>query len=112
MNQIKEIISNFNKKYIILIVVGILLLCFTTFYGEQSSVINSNEDKFKRMLENMEGVGSVEVLVTYDDNNVPKGAIISAEGAKDNKIKKIIWDCAVTVLNIPEYKIMVLPKNN
>ena len=57
-----------------------------------------------------EGVGDVNVMLTFDENNKVEGAIIVAEGAEDISVKKNLHDSAVAVLNLPDYKVKILIK--
>lgn len=108
----KQKIEEFLKskyKYIVILVIGIL---FVMFSGGKSNEIKgtSLETKLRDTLEMAEGVGDVDVMVTFDENNKAEGAIIVAEGAENPTIKKMIHDSAVAALNLPDYKIQILIK--
>lgn len=97
-----------NAKYVILILVGIVVLVLPSVgeAGKNKDI----EAELKNILEMVEGVGDLDVMVSFDENNVVKGAIIVAEGAENSIIKKMLQDSAVSVLNLPEHKVRVLTK--
>ena len=108
MNEnIKNLIKS-NAKYVILILVGVFILILPSV-GEHNS-INTVETELKSILEMVEGVGDIDVMVTFEGDNAVKGAIIVAEGAEDTIIRKMLQDSAVSVLNLPEHKVKVLTK--
>ena len=97
-------------KYVVLIVVGIVCVIFTSI-PETADVNGTNvEKRLKTTLEMTEGVGDVNVMLTFDENNKVEGAIIVAEGAEDISVKKNLHDSAVAVLNLPDYKVKILIK--
>lgn len=98
-----------NLKLVILVVIGIALM-FVSSLGNKDTANESIEKCLKTTLEMAEGVGEVDVMVTFGNDNKAEGAIIVAEGASDARIKKMLHDSAVSVLNIPEYKVQVLTK--
>ena len=98
-----------NLKLVILVVIGVVLM-FVPSLNSKDSGNGSIEKCLKTTLEMAEGVGEVDVMVTFGNDNKAEGAIIVAEGASDARIKKMLHDSAVSVLNIPEYKVQVLTK--
>ena len=106
-----ENILNFlknNAKYIIIILVGVIILVLPSV-GDFDTKGNI-ESELKNILSMVEGVGDLDVMVSFDGENVVKGAIIVAEGAENSTIRKMLQDSAVSVLNLPEYKVKVLTK--
>ena len=107
-----EKINEFLKskyKYVILLAIGILLLLFSVGDVDDSGG-TSLETKLKNTLEMAEGVGDVDVMLAFDENNRVEGAIIVAEGAENVTVKKTLHDSAVAVLNLPDYKVQILIK--
>ena len=78
--------------------------------GTNDNGSTSLEKKLKNTLEMAEGVGDVDVMLTFDENNKVEGAIIVAEGAENTLVKKTLHDSAVAVLNLPDYKVQKLIK--
>ena len=98
-----------NLKLVILVVIGVVLMFVPSLTGNDTGDKNI-EKCLKTTLEMAEGVGEVDVMVTFGNDNKAEGAIIVAEGASDARVKKMLHDSAVSVLNIPEYKVQVLTK--
>lgn len=109
MDDILKFFKNNNKKYIVLVLLGIVILVFSSLNFDVDKS-DYTEKKLKQMLEETEGVGKVDVMITYDENKIPKGIIVAADGAENADIKKIIHDSAAAVLNVPDYKIQILTK--
>ena len=99
-----------NFKYVALILVGVVCVIFASVPGNGSSKSASVEKRLKTTLEMAEGVGDVDVMLTFDENNKVEGAIIVAEGAENTSVKKNLHDSAVAVLNLPDYKVKILIK--
>ncbi len=96
-------------KYVILLIAGILCVLLSVVgSGETSGT--SLEKKLKNTLEMAEGVGDVDVMLTFDEKNQVEGAIIVADGAENTVIKKTLHDSAVAVLGLPDYKVQILLK--
>lgn len=96
-------------KYVFLLIVGILCVLLSVG-GTKDTTDTSLEKKLKNTLEMAEGVGDVDVMLTFDEKNQVEGAIIVAEGAENTNVKKTLHDSAVAVLNLPDYKVQILIK--
>ena len=99
-----------NLKYVLLLVTGIVCVLFTTIPNTGEAKNTDVEKRLKTTLEMAEGVGDVDVMLTFDENNKVEGAIIVAEGAEDISVKKSLHDSAVAVLSLPDYKVKILIK--
>lgn len=96
-------------KYVLLLMVGVFCVLLSAG-GTKDTTSTSLEKKLKNTLELAEGVGDVDVMLTFDDENQVEGAIIVAEGAENATVKKTIHDSAVAVLDLPDYKVQILIK--
>lgn len=99
-----------NMKFIILLVAGIICVAFTAVPPGNTDFRTSLEKRLKTTLEMAEGVGDVDVMLTFDENDRVEGAIIVAEGAQNTSVKRDLHDSAVAVLNIPDCKVKILIK--
>lgn len=97
-----------NAKYLVLIMVGIIILLVPTSgeTGRKKDV----ESELKTILNMVEGVGDIDVMISFDAEGRASGAIIVADGAESPAIKKMLQDAGVSVLNLPEYKVQILTK--
>lgn len=107
-DKIEEFIKSKNR-YLLLLILGILCVVLS-FGGNDSTSDNDIEKKLKNTLEMAEGVGDVDVMLTFGEKNTVEGAIIVADGAENTSVKKVIHDSAVAVLGLPDYKVQVLIK--
>lgn len=96
-------------KYGVMLIIGVLFVLLSVG-GTNDNGSTSLEKKLKNTLEMAEGVGDVDVMLTFDENNKVEGAIIVAEGAENTLVKKTLHDSAVAVLNLPDYKVQILIK--
>ena len=99
-----------NLKYVLLLAAGIVCVFFTAIPNKTDTNTTNVEKRLKTTLEMAEGVGDVNVMLTFDENNKVEGAIIVAEGAEDSSVKKNLHDSAVAVLDLPDYKVKILIK--
>jgi len=107
-DKITELLKS-KYKYFIFLFVGIL--CVLLSVGGSDDKLDTNlEKKLKNTLEMAEGVGDVDVMLTFDEKNQVEGAIIVADGAENSAVKKTLHDSAVAVLNLPDYKVQILIK--
>lgn len=101
---------NKNIKIVVLLIAGIMCVILANVPFGNTDSRTSLEKKLKTTLEMAEGVGDVDVMLTFDENNRVEGAIIVAEGAQNTSVKKNLHDSAVAVLNLPDYKVQILIK--
>lgn len=99
----------------------------TTEMEAASSGITAAEEKLKDILGTMKGVGKVNVMITYRDDqeelssvfsraetrepNQVKGVIITAEGAGNPVVRNNIINAVSAVFDIPLANVMVFEKN-
>lgn len=107
-DKIVELLKS-KYKYVVLLIVGILCVLLSVG-GTEDTTSTSLEKKLKNTLEMAEGVGDVDVMLTFDEKNQVEGAIIVADGAENITVKKTLHDSAVAVLNLPDYKVQILIK--
>lgn len=106
--KIKELLKS-KYKYVLFLIIGIMFMLFSTGISSDKSS-TSLEDKLKNTFEMTEGVGDVDVMLSFNEEKQVEGAIIVAEGARDINIKKTLHDSAVAVLGLPDYKVQILIK--
>lgn len=108
-NKFRDFLKN-NTKYLIVLAVGVALIIISSGGGQVEHLSGKIETQLKQTLQMAEGVGDVEIMVTYNEDGSAQGAIIIAEGAKNSGTKKLLLDCATAVLNLPDYKVQILNK--
>ncbi|MEE1043405.1 MAG: hypothetical protein UH854_05520 [Clostridia bacterium] len=107
-NKLSEFVKSKNK-YVLFLILGVLFVVLS--FGETGGNYDKDiEKKLKNTLEMAEGVGDVDVMLTFGEKKNVEGAIIVAEGAEFTSVKKVIHDSAVAVLGLPDYKVQVLIK--
>ncbi len=96
-----------NKKYIVLLAAGLILLIMPWFSGGAPAAKSSDEEKFRQVMENAEGVGKMEIMTNKTEKGAVSGVVIVAQGAQDLQVKKEIADAAAAAFNVVPHKIQV-----
>ena len=99
---------NSNKKYLVILAAGVLLLVLSCFWGTEKTAGGADdEQRFKEVMESAEGVGKINVMTNKNDKGEISGVIIVAQGAENLKVKKEIADAAGAVFDVQPHKIQV-----
>lgn len=104
--DIKDIAEK-NKKYIIYIIFGLVLMLLPSIFSTEKDVGSTEEIMFESFLEQTEGVGDTEVMIKKDKNGDVQGIIIAAKGAENPNVIKTIKDAAVTLFGVEAHKVKV-----
>lgn len=122
MNFVQELLNKTGKdKILILLLAGIIMLviaipsqdssdsaALSTEY-EGSIDESAIEAKLKRCLSKVEGVGDVDVIVTYEsDGKTAAGVIIVARGGDNGTVAAKVTNAVEALLGLPAHKIKVL----
>lgn len=97
-----------------------------TEYLESADASTKEENKLKDILSDIKGVGEVDVMITYKENEPSSslfngeskekqskvgGVIVTASGAGDIIIRNNITNAVTAVFNIPASNVSVFEKN-
>lgn len=117
------------SKYIIWILLGILVLVMIIPVGSKETTGSSNtaeettqgelEEKLKKVLSAMEGVGEVEVMITTKEGQTDLfsdesgegevlGVVVVAEGAGTPSVEAKILDAVKALFGIEAHKISIV----
>ena len=123
MNLSANILNKLGKdKILIILLIGIIMLVISIPTSKKSSSVNlydgfdytaddeesGLETKLKRCLSKVEGVGDVDVIVTYEsDGKTAEGVIIVAKGGDNGTVVTQITDAVEALLGLPAHKIKV-----
>ena len=104
------------KIIAVLIILSVALLSFDVFTqntDERNQIIDetvSTETALCNILTDIRGVGVVDVMLQYDEDEQITGVIVTAEGAEDPVIKNDLVNAVRAVFNIPVSSVMVFEK--
>ena len=104
------------KIVIVMIIAAVLLLSFDVFTGGSDGrrqIVDEDggvEVQLCNILSNMEGVGDVEVMLQYGENEQIAGAIVTAEGASDPVVKNDVTKAVMAVFGISAANVEVFEK--
>lgn len=103
------------KIVVALIIASIVLLSLSILTdGNDSRKQISDDDgatELCSILSEIKGVGDVNVMLQYDDENKVTGVIVTAQGADDPVTKTNIVKGVSALYNIPVSSVMVFEKN-
>lgn len=113
---------NFNKENVVklltvLIVAAIFFLSMSVLLDDNDSrkQISDNdgatETTLCSILSEIKGVGDVNVLVEYSEDNAVTGVIVTADGAGDPVVKNNIVKGVAALFDISNSNVMVFEKN-
>ncbi len=102
----------------VLIIVCVVLLSFDVFTQDtdkRKQIIDetvSTETALCNILTDIKGVGEVDVMLQYNEDDQISGVIVTAEGAEDPIIKNNLVNAVRAVFNISVSTVMVFEKDN
>lgn len=106
------------KIVTVLIILAIALLSldvFTSNTDERRQIIDepvSTEAALCSILTDIKGVGKVDVMLQYGEDDQISGVIVTAEGAENPIIKNDLVNAVRAVFNIPVSSVMVFEKDS
>jgi len=114
--------NNFNKEnttklLIVLIVAAIFFLSMSVLLDDNDSLrqISDNdgatETTLCSILSEIKGVGDVNVLVEYSEDDTVTGVIVTADGAGDPVVKNNIVKGVAALFDISNSNVMVFEKS-
>lgn len=103
------------KIVVALIIASIVLLSLSILTDSNDSRKQISDDdgatELCSILSEIKGVGDVNVMLQYDDENKVTGVIVTAQGADDPVTKTNIVKGVSALYNIPVSSVMVFEKN-
>ena len=114
----KKLLDNKKNQWLILLLVGILLVVIaipTSSNREENQEYETTdwnetetEARLKDILTQMQGVGSVHVMLTYQDAATVEGVVIVAEGGGNAVVVKQITEIVQALFDVDAHKIKVI----
>ena len=116
-------------------VLPLILLAFCTFIflflnqSDRQEESTDTNNTLESILRTVDGVGDVKVYLHYDNNKgtgssfldsyfepstsvqTVSGVLVVAEGAKDDRIKRLLIETIADVLQVSSHRIVVVPMN-
>ena len=109
--------GNIMKIIIAIIIASIFLLTLSILTDDNDSRRQISDDNgatettLSGILSEIKGVGDVNVMVQYNEENSVTGVIVTAEGAEDPVVKNNIAKGVSTLFDIPVSSVMVFEKS-
>ena len=101
--------------FIILAVILLSLDVFTQSRDGRSQIIDEDggtEAELCAILTDIDGVGDVDVMLQYDDEEKVSGVIVTAQGAGNPVVKNDLINAVMAVLNISPASVEVFEKKS
>ncbi len=117
------------NRWIILLLVGILLVVIalptdkkTGIRQDANSLLGSDragsdtystdtETRLTNLLSQIEGVGDVQVMITYQEDKKVQGIVVLAEGGENAVVVRNITGVVQALFDVNSHKIKVIEKN-
>lgn len=113
----KKILENKKNQWLILLLVGILLvvIAMPTGSGAESDLeyetndwnATETEERLEKILSQMQGIGEVHIMITYQDETQVEGVVVVAEGGGNAVVVQKITDVVRALFNVDSHKIKV-----
>ncbi|MFR8039461.1 MAG: hypothetical protein ACLU5E_05695 [Anaerovoracaceae bacterium] len=109
--------DRFVKIAAVLIIFAVVLLSFDVFTQSRDGrkqIIDEDggtESELCNILSDINGVGNVDVMLQYGDDERISGVIVTAEGAGDPVVKNNLIKAVMAVFDIPASNVEVFEKN-
>lgn len=89
-------------------ILAALLFCVAMclMLGLQSEAVSTEESRISRVLSAIDGAGTVEVAVYYEDT-LPCGAVVVADGAGDVAVQLRLISAVTTLLGIQQDRVAI-----
>lgn len=106
------------KIIAVIIIISVALLSFDVFTqntDKRKQIVDESvttESALCSILTDIKGVGKVDVMLQYDEDEQISGVIVTAEGAEDPIIKNNLVNAVRAVFNIPVSNVMVFEKDS
>ena len=104
------------KIVIVMIIAAVLLLSFdvfTTGHDGRRQIVDEDggvESQLCSILSDIEGVGAVDVMLQYGEDDQITGAIVTAEGASNPVVKNDVTKAVMAVFSISATNVEVFEK--
>jgi len=104
------------KIVIAMIITAVILLSFDVFTSSKDGrrqIVDEDggvESQLCSILSDIEGVGAVDVMLQYGEDDQITGAIVTAEGASDPVVKNDVTKAVMAVFNISAANVEVFEK--
>ncbi len=109
------------NQWVLVLLVGILLVVIAiptktdsaTDVGDKHiSVASSDiEEKLENLLTNMQDVGTVQVMITFQEDEQVEGIVVLAEGAGNAVVIRNITEVVQALFDVDAHKIKVIRSN-
>lgn len=106
------------KAIIILIIAAVVLLSFDVFTQNRDGrrqIVDEDggvEAELCMILSDIDGVGEVDVMLQYDEDEKVSGVIVTAQGAGDPVVKNNVIQAVMALFNLSATSVEVLEKES
>lgn len=110
------------NQWVVVLLIGILLLVIAiptnkkndTAWGLESVSEEESatdlEKRLEQLLGNMQNVGEVHVMMTFQEEHIVEGIVVIAEGGKDPVVVREITGVLQALFEVDSHKIKVIEK--
>lgn len=84
----------------------IICVCLCLALGIKEEAADTEEHRISRVLSAIEGAGTVDVAVHYEDS-IPCSAVVVAQGADDIAVQLRLMSAVTTLLNLEQSRVVI-----
>lgn len=111
------------NQWLIVLLVGILLVVIALptksssnsgleiEYEESNENATEEEKRLESILSNMQNVGDVHVMITYQEDDKVQGVVVIAEGGGNAVVVQNIMEVVQALFSVDSHKIKVIESN-
>lgn len=111
------------SQWLVILLVGVLLVVIAiptntesdqgTFdvYDEVENSATDMEKRLENLLGQMQGVGEVHAMITYQEDEMVEGIVVIAEGGGNAVVVRNITEVVQALFAVDSHKIKVIEKN-
>ena len=117
----KKLSENKKNQWVILLLLGILLVVIsiptktnsetdTSWGTTEENELNATEteQRLENILGQMQGIGKVHVMITYQEETNVEGVVVVAEGAGNGVVVQKITEVVRALFDVDSHKIKVI----
>lgn len=135
MSELKKLMKNRNNRLMLVIfIIGIIIIILSSGIdtgGDKASQATNNnigeEERLSEILSQINGAGSVSVMISYEDCNSksgigaglsseksiqnPRGVIVVADGAYNPEVRNALKEATIAVMGVGANRVCVYSRN-
>ncbi len=131
MSDLKKLLKNRNNRLmLVILIIGIIILILSAGFEDNSDKGQADdspireEERLSGILSEINGAGSVSVMIAYEEQDTdngsigrgfgernayskPRGVIVVADGASDSSVRNALKEATIAVMGVGANRVQV-----